>query len=230
MAILEIKKVVILLLVILIIGCSNQNTIQPVKEKVIVGGDLDAHGCKASAGYSWCEARQTCLRSWEDSCELILDDSNFSNIKVVKDDSSPMYLASKGNYEYPLRYTLEQLNQVKLEENLIFLIKEKIYLTKDPELVTKTQGDSTIASMEVGDVLAKSYKKEVQAALTKKVDNVIPQITCSNASDQTTVIYLILGKENKVYKSYSCIIIEGVDGKGLIMSSEKLAYYFLSKL
>ena len=33
-----------------------------------VGGDKDEHGCIGSAGYSWCELKQKCLRSWEESC------------------------------------------------------------------------------------------------------------------------------------------------------------------
>ncbi len=35
----------------------------------IVGNDSDEHGCKASAGYSWCEAKGKCLRVWEEPCE-----------------------------------------------------------------------------------------------------------------------------------------------------------------
>ena len=34
----------------------------------IVGGDKDEHGCIGSAGYSWCEAKQKCLRVWEEAC------------------------------------------------------------------------------------------------------------------------------------------------------------------
>ena len=38
----------------------------------VVGGDKDAHGCIGSAGYSWCEAKQKCLRSWEEKCETTI--------------------------------------------------------------------------------------------------------------------------------------------------------------
>ncbi|WP_407672149.1 hypothetical protein [Paraburkholderia acidisoli] len=31
----------------------------------LVGHDADAHGCRASAGYSWCEHTQRCERPWE---------------------------------------------------------------------------------------------------------------------------------------------------------------------
>ncbi len=45
-----------------------QNRIQQRLENV-VGGDRDEHGCIGSAGYSWCEAKQKCLRVWEEECE-----------------------------------------------------------------------------------------------------------------------------------------------------------------
>lgn len=44
----------------LIFGC--------VEEKPI-GGETDEHGCMLMAGYTWCEAKQKCLREWEEPCE-----------------------------------------------------------------------------------------------------------------------------------------------------------------
>lgn len=38
------------------------------KDKNIVGNDRDEHGCIGSAGYSRCEEKKKCLRSWEESC------------------------------------------------------------------------------------------------------------------------------------------------------------------
>lgn len=31
----------------------------------LVGGDVDEHGCKGSAGYTWCERTAQCERPWE---------------------------------------------------------------------------------------------------------------------------------------------------------------------
>jgi hypothetical protein len=31
----------------------------------LVGGDVDAHGCRPSAGYLWCERTKQCERPWE---------------------------------------------------------------------------------------------------------------------------------------------------------------------
>ena len=42
-------------------GCTEQET--------TLGGDEDAHGCILSAGYSWCELKQKCLRPFEEQCE-----------------------------------------------------------------------------------------------------------------------------------------------------------------
>lgn len=35
----------------------------------MVGNDRDEHGCIGSAGYSWCEVKQKCLRPWEEKCQ-----------------------------------------------------------------------------------------------------------------------------------------------------------------
>jgi hypothetical protein len=37
-------------------------------ERTMVGNDRDEHGCIGSAGYLWCEAKQKCLRIWEEPC------------------------------------------------------------------------------------------------------------------------------------------------------------------
>ena len=49
----------LLLSMALIAGCEKQQ---------IIGGDKDAHGCLIAAGYSWCDAKQKCLRPWEENC------------------------------------------------------------------------------------------------------------------------------------------------------------------
>jgi len=47
---------------------SPDNIIQD-EGAMVVGNDRDEHGCLGSAGYSWCEAKQKCLRSWEEKCD-----------------------------------------------------------------------------------------------------------------------------------------------------------------
>ncbi|MFH1224942.1 MAG: hypothetical protein V1676_04015 [Candidatus Diapherotrites archaeon] len=50
-------------LIALSFGCAQQQG-----NGQIVGGDKDEHGCIGSAGYSWCGAKQECLRTWEEEC------------------------------------------------------------------------------------------------------------------------------------------------------------------
>ena len=56
----RIMILLMLLLAILAVGCAE--------EKPIVGGDKDEHGCIGSAGYTWCAAKEKCLREWEEPC------------------------------------------------------------------------------------------------------------------------------------------------------------------
>lgn len=67
------NKIIIGLLIIasvLILGCAKQQ---------VVGGDKDEHGCIGSAGYSWCEEKQKCLRTWEESCTVETEQVNADN-------------------------------------------------------------------------------------------------------------------------------------------------------
>jgi len=53
----------------------------------IVGGDKDQHGCIGSAGYSWCETKGKCLRTWEEACDETINKScgiqNCNGLNIV---------------------------------------------------------------------------------------------------------------------------------------------------
>jgi len=70
-----IAPLLITLVAILLIGggvyvYSKKNTNTEKIETNVVGSDRDAHGCIGSAGYSWCEVKNKCLRIWEEKCEV----------------------------------------------------------------------------------------------------------------------------------------------------------------
>jgi len=55
---------------LILAGCPQEAQQQaPQDNATLVGGDRDEHGCIGSAGYTWCEAKQKCLRAWEEECE-----------------------------------------------------------------------------------------------------------------------------------------------------------------
>ncbi|MFA5392390.1 MAG: hypothetical protein WC306_01700 [Candidatus Paceibacterota bacterium] len=61
--------VIVLIIALLSAGGITGYVFIKNKPPKIIGGDTDSHGCLISAGYSWCEAKQKCLRTWEESCE-----------------------------------------------------------------------------------------------------------------------------------------------------------------
>ena len=65
-------------------GCVSQ-------QGQMVGNDRDAHGCIASAGYSWCEVKQACIRPWEENCTAI-------KFRVLTEEFTPYnYKDANGN-------------------------------------------------------------------------------------------------------------------------------------
>lgn len=67
----------------------------------IVGGDKDVHGCIGSAGYSWCEVKQKCLRIWEEKCELVEMPKATSTPMVNQEKSVPI-IKSSFSQPYPV--------------------------------------------------------------------------------------------------------------------------------
>lgn len=69
-------------------------TMQPL------GGDADEHGCVGSAGYSWCEAKQKCLRTWEESC------TQMNKEEEVRDAVRAQLIAKHGSDAEALQITI----------------------------------------------------------------------------------------------------------------------------
>lgn len=55
------KAVYLIALLMFLVACAPK-----------LGGDRDIHGCIGSAGYSWCEEKQKCIRPWEENCTVQL--------------------------------------------------------------------------------------------------------------------------------------------------------------
>ena len=60
-----IKKLTLAWTALLAIACSAEP-----EPKVMVGNDRDAHNCISSAGYTWSNVRQACIRLWEEGTAL----------------------------------------------------------------------------------------------------------------------------------------------------------------
>jgi hypothetical protein len=83
---------VLAFIILFLFGCSKQP---------IIGGETDSHGCIGSAGYSWCDAKQKCLKTWEEPCQITDVAVSFCNkdnvVRVwVCDDYAKVESASTG--------------------------------------------------------------------------------------------------------------------------------------
>ncbi|MFH1685066.1 MAG: hypothetical protein ABH983_02055 [Candidatus Micrarchaeota archaeon] len=74
------------------------NETNDAMDEPLVGGDSDEHGCIGSAGYSWCEEKQKCLRSWEEPCSSKLNASEAREIAMQSDCVSEGNLSDSSEY------------------------------------------------------------------------------------------------------------------------------------
>jgi hypothetical protein len=139
---------------------------------------------------------------------------------------------------YPLRTSPTDAEEipfdVDFEESLSYYGYN--FVTRDYDLHNLTEGKSSIAVLEFGTILGKSeyglYGLKLKSATTEEnnrtIEEGLPLVTCDMDDALNSVIYLKLGSENRVYTSSTgCIIIEGVDGDGLIASADRFAYALL---
>ena len=82
----------LLVVSIVISGCDQADT-SPETSSVLLGGDKDVHGCIGSAGYSWCEAKQKCLRIWEEECSSA--SSIISEVSICDISNNPIQYINK---------------------------------------------------------------------------------------------------------------------------------------
>jgi len=60
-------------------------------QALVAGGDRDSHGCIGSAGYEWCEAKQKCLRQWEEQCGPAALDPAFNALVAIRAADSGIF-------------------------------------------------------------------------------------------------------------------------------------------
>lgn len=119
-----------------------------VNQPNIVGNDRDAHGCIGSAGYSWCELKQKCLRVWEEKCE---EGSQASSTLKVTDSVSSEKLGIKVSYYS----NPENKTGAKAEGS-------RIYFYMD--------GPATKSDYKTGQYL-EGFSKEPSASLQSAIEN-----------------------------------------------------------
>lgn len=100
---------------IILLSCqTNNNQIANTQETKIVGSDRDAHGCIASAGYTWSALKDSCIRpfeqiqlniinnqdSYETAAFLLLDEKKHAAEVFLKESPESIILKHTKEFEY----------------------------------------------------------------------------------------------------------------------------------
>ena len=75
----------------------------------LVGNDRDEHGCIGSAGYTWCEVKKKCLRTWEESCLSETISPTADETQVIKNAVKQALITKHGPSADELTITVSKI-------------------------------------------------------------------------------------------------------------------------
>ncbi|MFA6250788.1 MAG: hypothetical protein WC686_04825 [Candidatus Shapirobacteria bacterium] len=75
----------------------------------LVGNDADEHGCIGSAGYSWCEFSQKCVRPWEEPCTAASPAPTVDETSIIKTAIKKAIVAKHGSSANSLIITVSKI-------------------------------------------------------------------------------------------------------------------------
>jgi hypothetical protein len=79
------------------------------EKESLVGGDRDSHGCIGSAGYTWCEEKQICLRTWEEVCGSSANTSSIDETSTIIEAMRQAIVAKRGISAQDLKFTVSKI-------------------------------------------------------------------------------------------------------------------------
>lgn len=133
------KTILYISLVVFFTSCANnKNTSSDQK----AGNDRDAHNCISSAGYTWSELKNDCVRSWEvgiqfDPSENRSDNTSIASVLFLKGKAEvfaselkkPVVLTAVKNSNILFENTTEKVAILKEDGRLNLRIENQILYT-----------------------------------------------------------------------------------------------------
>jgi hypothetical protein len=108
--------IIVLIIALLAAGSITGYVFIKNKPPKIIGGDKDSHGCLIAAGYSWCETKQKCLRTWEELCDEIIATTSTTITTKTFECGDSVTFTYKGNV---VTYgTVESQGECWMDRNL----------------------------------------------------------------------------------------------------------------
>ena len=168
----------------------------------------------------------------QDNYQYSNGESTF-NITKVSDTETHIPLnigvLDKIGYTLVLRNDPLSLENIPLEGNINTRIygDEEIYVTINPN--ANLSAKATVAALEIDKIIDNEYLYgiPVHSAMTLENKFGYPVKSCYDGTDASTVIWLTLGSETKVYTEEYCIIIVGTDEDELIRAADRMIYQLL---
>jgi len=153
------------------------------------------------------------------------------NISILSDIETKIDFYLEGDfqpYTLAIRNDPASLEDIPLMGNLKQRIPndESVVITIDPE--QELEGKTVVAVYEIMNVLQSEilYNKTVYTAVSKEYEDKAV-VTCDNANDANTVIFVTLGEETQVYGYDYCIIVMGTNEDELIRAADRLALHLV---
>jgi hypothetical protein len=153
------------------------------------------------------------------------------NVDIISDSETkiPIYI-EENNQEYILTMRNDpiSLEDIELYGNLAQRITndESVVITIDPN--QGLEGKTVVAAYELINIIDNEllYNITVYTTVTEEYEDRVV-VTCDNANDENTVIFLTLGEETTVYAYDYCIIVMGTNEDNLIRAADRLAYHLI---
>jgi hypothetical protein len=178
----------------------EQQQNQEENQNMIVGGDKDEHGCIGSAGYAWCEAKQKCLREWEEKCHIapVLDaESHIETKNKIIKNCGISDLLSKDKPLDELNFQEDPV-MVCLGQNIINCSPAKAIIKgKKDETLIEISGtdfsDCKIKDVVIKDSLDSSnINKYIECPINKVASLVSEEIIFDLTKDPGNTFFTIL--------------------------------------
>ena len=99
-----------------------------------------------------------------------------------------------------------------------------VFVTIDPN--EGLTGLTTIAALEINNILETLYEIPVGSAMTSEYGN-YTVMNCDTASGDYTVVYLTLGEETKVYVQDYCIVVMGETEEDIVRATDRMLFDLL---
>lgn len=119
------------------------------EKEIMPGGDEDEHGCKPSAGYTWCEEKQKCLRVFEEYCADEKYKDYYDSKNESKSEDVTITVTSNAIVDTNQEECFDNENEISCPSlGKSFYGQDGNYIGNKPSY--KDNGDGTVTDLNTG--------------------------------------------------------------------------------